>query len=151
MTVFTRRVASGNFPLYRLIVLGILISGILQVGYWEAPASVANTSPRVFDLIYLAMQGVGALVLLTSLYVRRAMLSLNLERIGGAALSTAGFMYLTAVILNNDGPPLTAATWSILMLSVYLLFRVFYEIPREIRQIERKARRIVKERYGDGQ
>lgn len=151
MTVFTRRVQSGSFPLYRLIVLGVLVSGILQIGYWEAPESVVNTTAASFDYVYLTLQFAGAAFLLTGLFVRRAMLSLNLERIGGTALATAGFMYTAAVGLNNGGPPLSAATWAITMLSVYLVYRVFREIPREIHLVERKAKQIIKERGGDGQ
>lgn len=148
--MFTRRVQSGSFPLYRLIVLGVLISGILQIGYWEPPESVVNTSAASFDYIYLALQFAGSAILLVGLFVRRALLSLNLERVGGTALATAGFMYGAAVTINNGGPPLSAATWAIIMLSVYLVFRVLWEIPREIRLVERKAKRIIKERGGDG-
>lgn len=140
-----RRVASGNFPLYRLIIFGVLISGILQAAYWEVPASVSNSSPALFDLIYAVMQPVGAAVLLAGLYTRRAILSLQLERIGGTALATAGAMYAASVTVNNGGPPLTAATWSVFALTVYLVNRISREIPREIRALEDEARRIVKD------
>lgn len=148
MSVF-RRVESGSFPLYRLIVLGVLISGILQAVYWEVPPSVASTSPQTFDFVYAGLQSAGAVVLLAGLYTRRAMRSLQLERIGGTALATAGFMYSAAVIGSNGGPPLTAATWAIFMLSVYLVYRIVREIPREIRAIEVEAHRIVNGRSDD--
>lgn len=146
MNVFTRRVQSGNFPLYRLVILGILVSGVLQACYWEVPPSVSNTAPSMVDLVFAVMQSAGAAILLAGLYTKRAMLSLNLERVGGIAVATAGFMYTCAVVLNNGGLPLTAATWSIFMLSIYLAFRVSVEIPREVRAIEREALRIVEAR-----
>ncbi|MGO3325303.1 hypothetical protein [Gordonia sp. (in: high G+C Gram-positive bacteria)] len=146
-----RRVASGNFPLYRLIVLGVLVSGILQTIYWKVPASVANSAPQAFDVVYAAMQPAGAAVLLAGLYTRRALMSLQLERIGGTALATAGFMYTASVTINNGTVPLTAATWAIFMLSVYLVYRVTREIPREIRGLEVEARRIVEDGGADVQ
>ena len=148
MTAPLRRVASGSFPLYRFLVLGVLISGLLQVAYWEVPASVSNTSPHAFDYVYAVMQPVGAVVILLGLYTRRAMLSLQLERIGGTALATAGGMYAAAVTINNGGPPLTAATWTVFAMTVYLVYRIAIEIPQEINALECEARRRLNEDGG---
>lgn len=151
MTAPLRRVASGSFPLYRFLVLGVLVSGILQAVYWEVPASVSNSSPEMLDLIYATMQPAGALVLLIGLYTRRAMLSLQLERIGGTALATAGLMYAASVTINNGGPPLTAATWTVFAMTVYLVYRITIEIPQEITALEREARRIIEDGGDDVQ
>lgn len=139
-----RRVASGNFPLYRLSVAGVLISSILQIAYWQVPASVSEASPQTLDYAYSALQTIGSTLLLVGLYQRRAILSLNLERVGGATLATAGGIYTAAVVGVYDAPPLAAPSWLFIMLAVYLIYRVVWEIPREIEALEVEAHRIAR-------
>lgn len=146
MTIFTRRVESGSFPLYRLVVLGILISAILQALLFSVPASVAAVVPGVLVYFYWLTQAGGAALLLLGLYTEKARKSLHLERVGAITLATSGFMYFAAVCINLGMIPLSTGTWVIFAFSLYLVYRVWKEIPRELHAVEVAARKI----FGEG-
>ena len=143
MRIYTRRVVSGSFPLYRLMVAGVLVSAMLQIIYQKVPESVEATSPRVFDYVYLVAQAGGAVVLLGSMYTRRPLLSLNLERFGAATLAMSCALYVAAAVLNNSGPPLSSGVWLVVALLIYLVWRAFRDIPRDLRVMEQTAQAII--------
>ena len=142
MMLFTRHVESGSFPLYRLVVLGILISALLQAFLWSVPVSVAAAIPGALIYAYWAFQAGGAAILLTGLYTERAMRSLHLERTGAITLAASGFLFFVAVWIGTGALPLSSGTWVIFMLSIYLVYRVLKEIPKEIRAVELAAQKI---------
>ncbi|MFT4128094.1 MAG: hypothetical protein QM662_17925 [Gordonia sp. (in: high G+C Gram-positive bacteria)] len=130
------------------MVLGVVISGIIQIATQRVPPAVANTSPVLFDYLYVSMQAGGALLIMVSVYIQRALLSLNVERVGGIALATAGYMYFAAVCINGPGLPISSGAWSVGMMSVYLTVRVLRQIPREIGDVVRAAERVAGYRRG---
>lgn len=128
----TRLVMSGSPPLYRLIVLGCLISAALQSIY-GVPASLGNRgTPAWFDIAVVAVQGLAALAVLVALYVTdespthpvRLWASLNMEAAGLTLLQTVLGLSFVAVIINNGGPFTATVTWIAFMFWVWVWTRL---------------------------
>lgn len=120
-----RRVDSGTWPLYAFQLVALLVSAIVQLWQGKVPASVASQSPGWYDVLYLALQPVGALLVLIALFgVRSLIPSLHLERVGALINATIGLVYVAAVMLANGGPPASGATWLVAGFSAYSVLRV---------------------------
>lgn len=125
-----RRVDSGTWPLYVILLVSTLAASVVQLIRWESSPSVAEQSPGWFDTWFIVVQPVGAIVVLVALFaVRNLVASLQLERIGCLALITVGLAYVFAVILNRTGLPTGYGTWLSLGFSTYCAYRV-HEITK---------------------
>lgn len=122
----TRSVDSGSFPLYRLCVFFGALASMLQLAIGGAPESVLATTNDQFAWVFIGLQAIGSVAILAALYVKRLDLddSLRVEQIGALFLLSACATYVTAVSVNNGGPPTTYATWLVVALGTYLAYRV---------------------------
>lgn len=140
-----RQVASGPYPLYRLLIIAVIVACILQ--FWlGVPASVALAAGTTvpLDTLFLCFQAAGSIIVLCSFYVRQAMLSLQLERFGCIALCTSGFIYFAAALIVLSGPvPVSSAIWCSLFFAFYLTRRAFYEIPYNISEVRKAAKQLL--------
>lgn len=139
----TRVVTSGSYPLYRLMVMGAVISGILQVVFRKTPESLKSLGLHpAYDWFFLLMQLGGALTILVALYMENeeepepdhAHLSLSLEQTGLFFLGTAMVVFQFGVIVNNGGPPLAAVTWFGIAFIAYIIKRM-REVRRAIKEL----------------
>lgn len=120
----SRRVDSGSWPLYAILLVSTMLASAAQLLRWEAPPSVAEQSPSWFDTWFIVVQPLGAAIVLLALFaVRDLVASLHLERIGCLLLVTVGLAYVLAVVLNRAGLPTGYGTWLSLGFSVYCAHR----------------------------
>lgn len=147
---FTRRiirksriVESGSYPLYRLISLSAIISGICQMVTRTWPQSfVEATSADWAGWAFSAIQFVGGLMVWCALYMHtdsepvlaKVQLSLSLERMGCALMISAIGTYTYGVIEQNDSFPKTWATWALMLFGIYLIYRLV-EIRRALKEL----------------
>lgn len=134
-----RRVTSGSFPLYRLLMTALLISAVLGLTVGSAPDSVTEAAGLTGDILYLSAQLAGSGLVILALHIRKAWMSLQLERLGTIAVATNSAIYAVAVI-NTYGLPTAAATWGAGALGLYCTYRALREIPRELRELRAVAR-----------
>lgn len=125
-----RRVDSGTWPLYIIILVCSLTGSMVQLVTGAVPPSVANTTPAWYDKWFMVAQPVGAAIVLFALLRVRALVpSLQLERIGCIINATVGLIYFAAVTINNGGPPTALATWMLFGFAYYSAYRT-YEITK---------------------
>ncbi|QOR56182.1 membrane protein [Gordonia phage Linetti] len=142
----TRIVASGSYPLYRLICIGGVISAVLTLSYRSWPASFAETTDdsTVAGVIFSAMQLAGCVSVLVGMYFHadadplpsKVQKSLAIERFGTVLLIPVIAAYTYGVIKSNGGPPTTWATLCLAAFGVYLVLR-FLEIGRALEEVQR--------------
>ena len=65
----TRIVRSGSPPLYRLMLVGVVLSGITQWYDGSSTDSVAVLTPDWFDYAFITLTIVGGLLCLAGLYM----------------------------------------------------------------------------------
>lgn len=139
-----RKVTSGPYPLYRLLVIAVLVACACQL-WLGVPASMAMAAGSVnLDLLFLWFQVTGGLLVFSSFYIDRAVLSLQIERAGCITLATASAMYFAAIsIFTITALPVSAPVWMGLFFAFYLLRRVFYEIPHQLEEVREAAKQVL--------
>ncbi|QAY16678.1 hypothetical protein SEA_FELIXALEJANDRO_42 [Gordonia phage FelixAlejandro] len=142
----TRIVASGSYPLYRLICIAGVISAILTFAYRTWPASFTETTDgnMVAGILFASMQLIGCLSVLTGMYFHadtdplpsKVQKSLAIERFGTWLLIPVIAVYTYGVIKSNGGPPTTWATLALFSFGVYLVLRSI-EIKGALEEVQR--------------
>ncbi len=149
-----RAIESGSFPLYRFILVATFVSGLIQlitwIITWKVPASVATQTPNFLDIGYSILQVAGSLTILISAYTTGAILSLRIEFFGSTMLATACGMYAVAVFSASEDIPFSDGAWETVGLLLYILFRMFIEIPREKTEVSLAAMSVVEKSKRDG-
>ena len=120
----TRYVASGSPPLYRLVALGTLLSGIAQAFDREATLSVATLTPDWFDWLFIGTTIAGGALILVGLYMTsenrrhatRLALSLQIERTGLVFSMTVATVNLGAVYVYYHQLPTGMGSWLMIVL-----------------------------------
>lgn len=115
----TRVVESGSPPLYRLLVVGVVISGIAQAFAQEAPESITAQTPPWFDYAFIGFTLMSGILILVGLYLvdenryhaRKLADSLSIERLGLAFLMTVIAVNVVAVVFYYGRPPTSMASW----------------------------------------
>lgn len=141
---YNRHVQSGSWPLYRLIMVALLISSTLSLTISSTPDSVSALAGTAADGLYLSAALAGSALVLVGLYIQKAWLSLQLERLGAILVATNAAVYAVAVIYTY-GMPTAAATWGSIALGIYCTYRALVEIPRDLAEI----RELAREQYGE--
>ena len=69
----TRIVASGSYPLYRLICIAGVISGVLTFIYGKYPASFVDATDDnyLLNVVFTAMQTIGCLMVVGAIYMHK--------------------------------------------------------------------------------
>lgn len=135
----SRRVDSGSYPLYRMIMLSSLISACMQIITGRVPGSVDEAGGLITDVAYLAAQIIGCSLIIASFWIGRAWLSLQVERIGCLCAATNVGIYVVTVV-SSSGMPVAAATWGAIAVGVYCAYRGLWEIRQEIKELHAVAR-----------
>lgn len=120
----TRYVASGSPPLYRLVALGTVLSGIAQALDREATLSVAALTPDRFDWLFIGLTLAGGALILVGLYMAsenrmhatRLALSLQVERTGLAFTMTVAAVNIVALVFYYGEPPTGTGSWLLIVL-----------------------------------
>ncbi|ATW61133.1 hypothetical protein SEA_HARAMBE_38 [Gordonia phage Harambe] len=154
----TRVVASGSYPLYRLVCLFGIISALLAFAYRQWPPSFAeSTDGNLFaGIVFSGMQLVGCTSIIVGMYLHgevnpkptRVQTSLAVERFGTVLLIPVIATYTYGVILNNQGPPTTWATSALFAFGLYLVIR-FFEIGRALKEVQRPLEECRRDPQGD--
>lgn len=129
-----RRVDSGSYPLYRMLMAALVISAALGLIMQDVPDSVSQVTNFSGHVVYLAAQLGGSGMILVALHLKRAWLSLQLERLGSVGVATNAGIYSVAVA-SEYGLPVAAATWGSMALGLYCLYRGIYEVPKELAEL----------------
>lgn len=142
-----RRVLSGSYPLYRLIVVGIFLSAVLQLVTGRLPRTVAHMTHglTVTYECFLIFQILGAVMIVASFALNRALLSLQVERIGAIALTASCAIYVASAWIFG-GVATSPSTWTMTALMVYLVWRITLEIPKEVRGVVQAAQSVADRR-----
>ncbi|NIL77588.1 hypothetical protein [Rhodococcus sp. B10] len=137
-----RKVISGSWPLYRICMLMLTISGAFQLITGKVPGSVSATnSPEWTDIVYMWMQFLGGAVTLASLTIgwRDISAAMGIERVGAVLVAFSSLIYVMSVVDYNSGPPTSSGVWLVIGVGTYCAYRVF-EISDTFREAERKRR-----------
>lgn len=140
----TRWVPSGSPPLYRLILVGVIISGLVQAITGKAPKAVSENSFSWFDYVFTTSQLAAGIVCVVSLYMidgarysaKRLHLSLSLEMLGLIGLQTTTAVSVVANGYFNDGIPPGMGTWVTIMFWCWVWARM-WEIRKTTRELTR--------------
>ena len=130
----SRRVRSGSYPLYRMVMLSILVGAVLSLLRRSSPDSVLAVAGVTGSVVYLVGSLLGSGLILLGLYLRTAWHSLQVERLGAILLATNSGVFLVAVV-SAYGIPTATSTWSALAVGLYCVYRAAREIPRELREL----------------
>ncbi|WAB09193.1 membrane protein [Gordonia phage LittleMunchkin] len=139
-----RIVQSGSPPLYWQLLLGAIISGVLQL-VLGAPDSVARTGESTaVDYMFMGFQLAGGLIALAALYIadgsqrhaERLYWSLSFEAFGLVILTTSIVVYTVAVVYNNGGPPTANATWALIMFAIWSMRTRMPQIVHALRDLK---------------
>lgn len=141
----TRIVTSGNYPLYRLMALAAVVSGIVQISMGKIPPSVSllyRGLPDYWDYIFMLAQLIGGVLILVAVYMEtddnpssdRMHLSLTIELIGLYFLLASILVYTFGVIFQNKGLPITMTSWFGIAMFIYGVKR-FAEIRAGLRKM----------------
>lgn len=140
----TRRVTSGNYPLYRILIVCSLLSAIAQALNRQATESVSAVAPAWFDWTFIGLQGLAAGLILWGLYwsddthydQERFNDSLNLEFAGLLFMQTVITVNMVAVVFYYDRPPTTQGSWLQIGLWFWIWFRGWeiYKVIRGLRK-----------------
>jgi hypothetical protein len=129
-------------PLYRVLIIGAVFSGLMQVKYGP-PVSISGTqTPGYFDTAFVVLQILAGLLNLIGLYLvegntthaRKLQASLTLELIGLIGMQTVISMNIVAVALYYDEPPSAMGTWFQVMFWLWAWTRM-YAIIQAQRQL----------------
>lgn len=132
-------------PVYRLMVLAWLISGVVQLVY-GAPNSVRVVGPSTwFDWVFISFQLLGAVLTLTGLYLvesnsehaTKMHRSLGMEFIGIVFLQTVVAINVVAIAYNEGRIPAAGTTWMGIIFATWLLWRE-RDILRVVRVLGRR-------------
>lgn len=132
-------------PVYRLMVVSWLISGLLQFVY-GAPSSVVIQGPASwFDWAFVIAQLLSAVMLLGGLYLvegntahaTRLHRSLGLEFLGIIGLQTVIAVQVVAATFNQGRIPSAGTTWMGIVFAVWLIWRE-RDILRVVRVLGRR-------------
>lgn len=152
----SRVVESGSFPLYRLMMVGSVISGIILLTIGKIPASIQDASPNdSWKYLTLFFQALGGILALCGLYYDitrikviseglnkieissiRLHRSLILERTGVIMTIIVILSYLWGVIWQNHSVPAAQATWFGIIFAWYLIRTRLPEISRAIKELK---------------
>ena len=140
----TRYVASGSPPLYRLVALGTLLSGIAQGFDREATLSVAALTPDWFDWLFIGMTIVGGAMTLIGLYMTsenrahatKLALSLQIERCGLVFMMTVAAVNLGAMTFYYGQPPTGMGSWLMIVLWFWAWTRL-WDIRKALKGLTR--------------
>ena len=136
---FKRRVESGQYPLYRMSALGLLISAILQAVSWRVPDSLADQSDVYTAIVAVSIQLLGSLLILVSVELPIGLQdSLQMERIGVTLVATTNLLYFVAVVIQNGSFPISSSLWLSLSFGLYCVYRG-WEITSVLRQSRKEA------------
>lgn len=140
----TRRVTSGNYPLYRILIVCSLAAAVAQAMDRNATMSVSAIAPTWFDWSFIGAQAVASLMVLWALYSydeanydqERFNDSLNLEFIGLLFMQTVITVNLVAVMFYYGRPPTSQGSWLQIGLWFWIWFRA-WEIWRTMRGLRK--------------
>lgn len=140
----TRYVASGSPPLYRLVALGTLLSGIAQAFDREATLSVAALTPDWFDWVFVGTTLAGGAMILTGLYMTsenrrhatKLALSLQVERTGLVFLMTVAAVNIGALVFYYGEWPTGMGSWLLIVLWCWGWTRL-WDIHKALRGLTR--------------
>lgn len=141
----TRVVVSGSYPLYRLMALGAVMSGVVQLWRSKVPPSVGilyQGLPDEWDYVFIFMQLLGGVLILIALYMEsdespssdKAHISLTVERTGLYFLGATIVVYTMGVLVQNSGLPNTMVSWFGVAFLLYLIRRAS-EIRKALREL----------------
>lgn len=140
-----RIVSSGSPPLYCQLLLGAIISGILQL-LGSAPESVSRTGngSTAVDYMFCSLQLSGAVIALFALHIEdgssrhaeRLYWSLAFEAFGLVLMITTAAVYAVAVTIANGRPPTSMATWFVIMFGIWALRTRLPQIIRALRELK---------------
>lgn len=139
----TRIVPSGSPPLYRLNMVGLLVSGIIQAILGDAPQSVSDNTPEYFDWFFIGLQLIGTVAIIGALYgvenntdhAAKLRRSLVAEFVGLVFLVTVIIVNVVAVMFYNQGPPSAPSTWLLIMFGGWILYTRLPEVKRIIKEL----------------
>lgn len=131
-------------PLYRLMLLAWLVSGIVCLFYGPS-ASIQSQGPAWFDWTFVGLQITGSALALVGLYsvenntqhATRLHLSLNLELLGLILLQTVIALQITATTFDQGRPPVTGGTWMAAIFCVWSFIRA-RDILRAVSALSRR-------------
>lgn len=140
----TRLVPAGNPPLYRLILMALCISSVLQLIYGEPPVSVRSVAAAWYDYAFVLAQAFGSALCIIGLYMidgnrlhaTRLYQSLGVEFTGLLIVQTCIIANTTAVWFYYDRPPTAPASWIALGFSLWAWFRM-WDIRRTMKGLAR--------------
>lgn len=140
----TRYVASGSPPLYRLVALGTLLSGIARAFDREATLSVAALTPSWFDWLFVGTTIAGGAMTLIGLYMTsenryhatRLALSLQVERAGLSFMMTVAAVNIAALMFYYGEPPTGMGSWLLIVLWFWAWTRL-WDIRKALKGLTR--------------
>ena len=131
-----------GFPLYRLIALFILPPSALQLILQKVPESVATETPRWYHIVFILLEIMGSVFIITALGMGDTPDSARLERIAVIVLGGVGIIYfIVAWVYQAPYPPLTQAAWMQLAFSVFCFIRwgqINRKIARMMTQVDKE-------------
>ncbi|AKG94818.1 hypothetical protein SEA_COROFIN_19 [Mycobacterium phage Corofin] len=138
----TRYVYSGSPPLYRLMMIGTVLSAVAQAFDRDATLSVASYLPTWADWLFIGAQFVAGLMVWVSLYLvdenrehaTRLNDSLYLELLGLIVMQTVIAVNVVAVAFYYGRQPTGQGSWLQIMLSVWIWTRI-RDILRTLRKL----------------
>lgn len=138
----TRIVKSGSPPLYRLMLVGVVMSAIVQAYDGSSTDSVAVLTPDWFDWLFIGLTALGGLLGLIGLYMidenryhaSRLAASLNVERVGLAWTMTVIVINIVAVVAYYDRPPTSMGSWFQIIFWAWGWTRL-WEIRKALREL----------------
>lgn len=115
----TRVVQSGSPPLYRMMIIGVIASGISQAFAAEAPESITAQTPPWFDYAFIGFTLLSGILVLAGLYLidenryhaSKLADSLSIERLGLSFLMTVIAVNIVAVMFYYGRPPTGMGSW----------------------------------------
>lgn len=140
----TRIVPSGSPPLYRLLLVGTVLSGVAQAFDREATLSVAALTPWWVDWLFIGFTLLSGLCALAGLYLidehkfhaTKLAASLQLERFGLSTLMTVVAVNQAAVVFYYDQLPTSGGSWFQIMFWCWAWTRL-WEIHKALRELTR--------------
>lgn len=140
----TRIVPSGSPPLYRLNLLGLLISGIISAAIGEAPTSVEETASQWYSWSFIIGQLIATTMVLIGLYsedgssehAAKLRRSLATEFTGLVFLQTVIIINVVAVMFMNTAPPAAPSSWLMIMFGSWIGRTRMPEIWRAIKELQ---------------
>lgn len=138
LSVRGHRIRSGKYPLYRLIVFGVLVGSVVQALFGPSPAIVSQFDVTLTD-IYISGQFVGSVFILVSIqFMKDTPTAARVERFGLVWLALAIAVYVASVCLNNEGLPESTATYVLASIGIYFVYRI-RETNNNLKEYKKRA------------